>query len=405
MKNVKLLLFTLLSLLVLVSFGQEKDAVAKMLENKIPNELIVKNTDTLKNFRTHCLATINKKDKPKYIVDGKPVSESFIKKINPNDIECINVLKESEKGVKSCANNTNGTVLITMKKLPKKESNKKAIKIKGVVTDCEGNPLAGALVSILNTKKFTNANIRGKYSISVHENDILMFSFSGMESQNVQIKEQTKIDVKLKELGRKTDQMIMVKKPIIYLYPTTKTDITLQLDFKGKLLTTFPEYKDKWDVTAYPDGRIFDKKTNRFYASLFWDGEFNFPKEHYNYKDGFVVAKKDLTSFLIQKLEFMGLNNNETNEFVQYWLPILEKNETNCIHFWVNTDYNTISRNIIEPKPETELRIFMEFYAVDKTFKIPEQTLPKTERKGFALVEWGGSDVSNAMNFRLNKNL
>jgi CarboxypepD_reg-like domain len=405
MKNVKLLLFTLLSLQVLVSFGQEKDVVAKMLENKIPNELIVKNIDTLKNFRTHCLATINKKDKPQYIVDGKPVSESFIKKINPNDIESINVLKESEKGVKSCASNTNGTVLITMKKLPKKESNKKAIKIKGVVTDCEGNPLAGVSVLVMSKKNATITSFDGEYSIKANKNDILNYTLVGMESQNVEIKEQTKIDVKLKESTNKLkDTVIIAKKPIIYLYPTAKTDITLELDFKGKLHTTFPEYTDKWDVTAYPDGRIFDKKTKRFYASLFWDGEFNFSQEHYSYKDGFVVAKKDLTSFLIEKLEFMGLNNSETNEFVQYWLPILEKNETNCIHFLVNADYNVISRNIIEPKPETELRIFMEFYAVDKTLKIPEQNLRKTERRGFTLVEWGGSDVSNAVH-KLNKNL
>ena len=70
-----------------------------------------------------------------------------------------------------------------------------------------------------------------------------------------------------------------------------------------------------------------------------------FPKEHYNYPSGFVVSKNDLTHFLIEKLENIGLNNWETNEFVQFWLSILEKNETNFIHFYVNADYDVISKN------------------------------------------------------------
>jgi hypothetical protein len=283
----------------------------------------------------------------------------------------------------------------------------KKITITGTVKNCEGVPVPRVEIRpFSNMNDATVTKINGKYTITTIENDTLVFFAEGYSIQSIPVKKMNRINVKLKSSTVDRDiETVMIKKPIIYLYPTTKTDITIKIDFKGKLQTTFPEYTDKWNVTAYPDGRIFDKKTNRFYASLFWDGTQVFPQEHYNHKDGFVVAKKDLTSFLIQKLEFIGLNNNETNEFVQYWLPILEKNETNFIHFLVNTDYNTISRNNIEPKPETELRIFMEFYAVDKTFKIPEQNLLKTKRKGFTLVEWGGSDVSNAILLKPTKNL
>ena len=162
-------------------------------------------------------------------------------------------------------------------------------------------------------------------------------------------------------------------------------------------MTTFPKYNKNWSVTAYPDGRIFDTKTNRFHSSLFWDGTQNFTREHYNYLSGFVVSKNDLTSFLIEKLEYIGLNTVETNEFVQYWLPILEQNETNFIHFYVNDDYDVISKNNVFPKPETSIRIFMEFYGLDKSIEFSVQNLSKTERKGFTLVEWGGSDVSKVV--------
>ena len=37
----------------------------------------------------------------------------------------------------------------------------------------------------------------------------------------------------------------------------------------------------------------------------------------------------------------------------------------------------------------------MDFYGLENFTQINEQQLPKTERKGFTLVEWGGSDVSS----------
>ena len=105
-----------------------------------------------------------------------------------------------------------------------------------------------------------------------------------------------------------------------------------------------------------------------------------------------------MTAFLIEKLEYIGLNTMETNEFVQFWLPILEKNETNFIHFFVNSEYDVISKNTIFPKPDTEIRLFMEFYELKEPLKISEQKLQKTERKGFTIVEWGGSDVTEPVN-------
>ena len=101
---------------------------------------------------------------------------------------------------------------------------------------------------------------------------------------------------------------------------------------------------------------------------------------------------------MIEKLEFIGLNISETNDFIQYWLPILEKNELNFIHFYVNYEYDQFSKNRIQPKPETSIRVFMEFYGLEKPITIAEQKLLKTERKGFTLVEWGGAEVSLSIN-------
>ena len=41
---------------------------------------------------------------------------------------------------------------------------------------------------------------------------------------------------------------IIIRKPIIYLYPEKETAIDLKFDFVGKLATTFPKYDKNWSV-------------------------------------------------------------------------------------------------------------------------------------------------------------
>ena len=45
----------------------------------------------------------------------------------------------------------------------------------------------------------------------------------------------------------------------------------------------------------------------------------------------------------------------------------------------------------VSPKPDTVIRVFMDFKPLDKKIEIKEQKLTKQTRKGFTIVEWGGS--------------
>ena len=40
-------------------------------------------------------------------------------------------------------------------------------------------------------------------------------------------------------------------KPVIYLYPESKTDVTVKLDYAGELTCTYPEYQDGWKAVSY----------------------------------------------------------------------------------------------------------------------------------------------------------
>jgi hypothetical protein len=90
----------------------------------------------------------------------------------------------------------------------------------------------------------------------------------------------------------------------------------------------------------------------------------------------------------------MGLLPNEYNDFIVYWLPLLSKNEYNLVRF-VNEEYNRDVPLIISPQPESILRIFMVFEELKSPIIIPQQKLQKFERKGFTVVEWGGTQMVN----------
>ncbi len=70
--------------------------------------------------------------------------------------------------------------------------------ISGTVTDDGGQPLPGVTVVVKGTTKGTVTNVDGYYSIpDVPANAILQFSFVGMTTQEVAIKNQTTINVKM----------------------------------------------------------------------------------------------------------------------------------------------------------------------------------------------------------------
>ena len=123
---------------------------------------------------------------------------------------------------------------------------------------------------------------------------------------------------------------IMDDKPIIYLYPKKETEVSVKLKYPEKITCSYPEYNDGWNVIAYPDGTLIDTKTNRTLYSLYWQGNnVVIPKTN----TGFIVKGEDTIKFLEEKLEILGLNEKESEEFIIYWLPKMQNNKYNYIRF------------------------------------------------------------------------
>lgn len=240
-----------------------------------------------------------------------------------------------------------------------------------------------------------------KFEISISEKDLKKYYYLEFESHYKgalyvinKIPNDSVLIAKVGEnLGNYSKYEIIGAKPAIYLYPTVKTEISVKNDFKGKVMNTYPLYKNGWNIIAEPNGTFYNLDDKRTYNYLFWDFSFGFTPKHFKYDNGFYVKKEDNITFLQEKLELLGLNNTEINDFVVYWLPELNKNAENFIHFWVNDNIDNSSILNITPKPDTLLRIFMEFKAYHGEEKLPQQELTTTQRKGFTVVEWGGSNI------------
>lgn len=183
---------------------------------------------------------------------------------------------------------------------------------------------------------------------------------------------------------------LTVDKPIIYIYPKEETKVNIKLLNSSLLTTSYPKYNDSWNVIAQPDGMLKDIETNRNYYGLYYEGK----RHNVTMKnDGFVVKGDETIKFLEEKLEILGLNEREINEFIIYWLPRLENNRYNYIRFETIEEIENYMPLEITPKPDTIIRIVMDFKPLNEKIKIKEQKLLSQNRVGYTVVEWGGSEI------------
>lgn len=179
---------------------------------------------------------------------------------------------------------------------------------------------------------------------------------------------------------------IYAAKPVVYLYPEKKTDVSVNVSFNGDFTFTYPEFSNGWNVTAKTDGTLVSGTTE--YPYLFWEGKvINYST---NFDEGFIVSRKETVAFLEEKLKILGLNEKERADFITYWAPQLIKNDFNIIKF-DSEEYASKVTLDIAPQPDCMIRVFMTYQAANGNESIKKQELKTVERKGFVAVEWGGS--------------
>ena len=171
-------------------------------------------------------------------------------------------------------------------------------------------------------------------------------------------------------------------------------DITIKLNIKKsmKISVVYPKFNDInniYKVKAKPNGDII--LNNKKYPYLFYElDSYIFP----SHNEGFIVKDEEAETFLENKLKILGLNEKESTDFITYWLPVLLKNKMSLCTFQNDVFLNNFELNI-NPKPDTLIRIFLSIKKIDSIPNIKEQKLEKIERKGYTVVEWGGTNLKN----------
>jgi TonB-linked SusC/RagA family outer membrane protein len=94
--------------------------------------------------------------------------------------------------------------------------------ITGKITDSsDGSPLVGANITIQGTTTGTVADVDGNFSIQAGPGDVLVFSYVGYTSQEIQVSDQTVINISLELAYEALDELVVVG----YGY-TKKSDLT-----------------------------------------------------------------------------------------------------------------------------------------------------------------------------------
>lgn len=185
---------------------------------------------------------------------------------------------------------------------------------------------------------------------------------------------------------------IIVDKPVIYLYPEKTQNINVEVLPIGEFSMTYPNYKNGWNVTANPNGEIIYQ--NESYNYLFWEA---IQTDFFSMdlmKEGFIVSKNDVITFLEDKLTHTGLTSKEQADFITFWAPQLMKHDEVFIHFHFNDDCDNFAELNISPEPDQVIRIYITWTYDMGEMNVTPQKIPKMKRNGFTVIEWGGQEIN-----------
>jgi hypothetical protein len=177
----------------------------------------------------------------------------------------------------------------------------------------------------------------------------------------------------------------VVYKPNIYIYPKSKIQLTVKIDFPlgGNVVKSIPEYGNGWNVTVSPNGEIDNKYTYLFYESEqpnIWQNE-----------SGWIIKKTDLQAFFETNLKSYGFSNQEIKDFTDYWIPRFNSYEYFTIYPQTNELIDKAISINYSVVPDKILRLF---YVVKTSQDLPlvklkQPIIKPFERTGYYITEWG----------------
>jgi hypothetical protein len=266
-----------------------------------------------------------------------------------------------------------------------------------VKMNSSADPIEKCLVGCTSSGRWVRTDEEGYFSIELKSSDsVIYFYLEGWNELVIEdyiFQEQHRVEMDVYLIKERDENQLIKRKPIIYLYSDKDISVDLEIDPLGEFIFTYPEYKDGWTVDIQNNELIVEEKK---YPYLFWEGKTD--DLSYFFKqteiEGFIVKNEEVIDFLEDKLDLIGLNNQEKTDFITYWGPILQKDKFAFVQFVIDDKYDSeIGTLTIEPKPDKSKRIFMKCSNISDDnigIRVIPQELKSFERSGFTMVEWGG---------------
>lgn len=177
---------------------------------------------------------------------------------------------------------------------------------------------------------------------------------------------------------------LMVEKPAIYIYPEQAGRFQVDLEFgQGiRLTASEPDYGGGWDVFVDESGRIDGTWDYLFY-------EIAMPGAPL-ITQGWCLSWSELPAGLESITAELGLNAAERDDFLDYWMSRLPRQNYYQIHPVFGNDLADWVRLDVTPVPDTVLRFWLFFKGNDTAAELTAPGIHDIERSGTTVVEWGG---------------
>ncbi|MFC2162043.1 hypothetical protein ACFLRF_00045 [Candidatus Altiarchaeota archaeon] len=171
-------------------------------------------------------------------------------------------------------------------------------------------------------------------------------------------------------------------KPVIYLYPSEPSDVHVRLVTSGVITVSDPQYPpDGWRVHAEPSGLIDGK-----YPYLFYEADV---RTRIDEDTGWIVPEEDVVAWFGRTLPELGLTQEESRDFNDYWSQHLPESRYYKIIPLSPEKLDEMVRLDITPRPDTLIRVNLLIKPVDEPESMKEPVIERPERKGFTVAEWG----------------
>lgn len=175
--------------------------------------------------------------------------------------------------------------------------------------------------------------------------------------------------------------------PVIYLYPKQPSKVDVRVG--AEVVKSAPTYpvKSGWqNVLAEPNGQL--SYEGQAYSSLIWEGYGYgpYPAIH----SGAIVPTFMAPMTIQEQLSEQGLSSSEIRDFLAFWSDKLPATPYTRLTWLTTAQMNALAPLAITPKPDTLIRVFLDFQGLNQPETLAPQHFTAPARNGFTVVEWGG---------------